>query len=1448
MPPVHDAGLLWDRYQVQGPSAADPASDIAALSRLATNMEAWWFGPQPGTKGAFWYDDGQDWRPYPVPGRLPNAATSGIAAVSRIPTSMESWWISGVGTVEGAFWYDDGQGWRAYRDPVAGLGAASSSSGITAVSRIPESMEIWWVGIDGSVQGAFWYQTDGTWHRYPVTGFGAASTAGGVASVSRFDKNMEIWWIGPQGSVEGAYWYDDGRNWRRYAQPVAPNGSAAQTHCIDAVSRTATSMDLLWISPGGAVRWSHWDDGSDWVLDPTLVAPNGSASTASGATLVKRGATGMEALWVTANGSVDGATWRAGVGWQRYSDPVAGPGSASTSGGITALSRSLSTIEVFWIAPDGSVQLAVRNDLTGPHTFRLLRPSDMVDLHCTAVGCRLTTGTIAPQPVVEHTVTHGDRLWDIAERYYGDPFLYTLIAAANNLADPDVIHPGDVLIIPPRPAAAAPPVTYVVQLGDTLWAIAQRFYGNPLQYRLLAEANHLTNPNFIVPGQNLVIPGVTPPPAGSHLVAVEEKAHIIVGFGIQNIHEQSTPAMPPTAPPAVAKARAANDSRVVFELPKGTVIPYTVAGVLDALTTLGLRVPPLAVPRVTATDPRPDDARDVPKAPAADHTAIEAPYRLIVSPNKKYGGFTHAANAVAAPDDSARVELWHTRLGVRKFDADGEFLEIDEKDAVLRTVRAVWNRDGEQPPNTPDFAGSLTATDRSDIVRLSADPTQPNPREPDPLDVERLYLSALGAWIDWRGKWDANPSAYVHQAPMGRDQYVRVDRPIYLFPFGHRATLVKITERKIRLEDANPAANLFTRVFIVLREHTRDYTDVRVTNHPDFQDHPVLNAFPFKTITIDPLVSTDIDNPEEDPPTKPFVPKVNTADYQWKITGVDLAGRTVTMVTPLVAVLVDDRQPDLHTTALDTWNEKVVRLHHPIDVGGAEVAFAPSDTSGDTTSRVQYIEFTGQARLETSTPELKRAKVEIPALAALNKGGGPSFVKYRKPYVEQGFPPGDKALLYLELLQEAKLDFAGASDRGGGFVEPSVSVKALSRALGAVGDDGNSGGDDITAGTFDPGKFLGSAMPKLFGLFDLGSILLKGVLSDAPKLITEQGVDLDQKVRYDWSGKITGWPPENSPEQQVFRPMDPEPRLPLSVELSTSKDGTPQSVISAKLANFKLQLPPGTDAMMAMNFRHIAFRTVTGAKPEVDVQFDGLEFVGILGFIEKLRRAIPLDGFSDPPYVDINAESATAGFTLALPSVAIGVFSLENIALGADCRIPFLGEAVTVGFFFCTKEAPFRLTVLAIGGGGWVGIRLSPKGLVLLEMGLEAGASLSVDLGVASGSVSVMIGVYLRLEDKKGQLTAYFRIRGEVEVLGIASASITLELSLRYDFDTGKLIGRATLIVEIEVAFFSASVEITVERRLAGSKGDPSLRDIMPPDQGGQDLWNQYYSSFAIGA
>jgi LysM repeat protein len=56
---------------------------------------------------------------------------------------------------------------------------------------------------------------------------------------------------------------------------------------------------------------------------------------------------------------------------------------------------------------------------------------------------------------------------------------------------------------------ASPDQVYVVQAGDSLWSIAQRFYGNPLLWSRIYYANQsqIPDPNLISIGQALTIPG-----------------------------------------------------------------------------------------------------------------------------------------------------------------------------------------------------------------------------------------------------------------------------------------------------------------------------------------------------------------------------------------------------------------------------------------------------------------------------------------------------------------------------------------------------------------------------------------------------------------------------------------------------------------------------------------------------------------------------------------------------------------------------------------------------------------------------------------------------------------------------------------------------------------------------------------------------------------------------
>jgi len=56
-------------------------------------------------------------------------------------------------------------------------------------------------------------------------------------------------------------------------------------------------------------------------------------------------------------------------------------------------------------------------------------------------------------------------------------------------------------------------VVHEVRRGDTLWAIAKRYYGSPLQWRLIYQHNRSIigrDPDRILPGQKLTVPSMVP--------------------------------------------------------------------------------------------------------------------------------------------------------------------------------------------------------------------------------------------------------------------------------------------------------------------------------------------------------------------------------------------------------------------------------------------------------------------------------------------------------------------------------------------------------------------------------------------------------------------------------------------------------------------------------------------------------------------------------------------------------------------------------------------------------------------------------------------------------------------------------------------------------------------------------------------------------------------------
>lgn len=124
----------------------------------------------------------------------------------------------------------------------------------------------------------------------------------------------------------------------------------------------------------------------------------------------------------------------------------------------------------------------------------------------------LTIGTVAPPPGpptpptptpspggwVDYTVQAGDTLSAIAAAH---GTTVAVLAEVNHIPDPNRIYAGQVIRVPAGPA----PTTrhYRVQPGDTLTSIAKRF-GTTVA--AIVAANHIPDPNRIYPGQWLDIP------------------------------------------------------------------------------------------------------------------------------------------------------------------------------------------------------------------------------------------------------------------------------------------------------------------------------------------------------------------------------------------------------------------------------------------------------------------------------------------------------------------------------------------------------------------------------------------------------------------------------------------------------------------------------------------------------------------------------------------------------------------------------------------------------------------------------------------------------------------------------------------------------------------------------------------------------------------------------
>ena len=450
-------------------------------------------------------------------------------------------------------------------------------------------------------------------------------------------------------------------------------------------------------------------------------------------------------------------------------------------------------------------------------------------------------------------------------------------------------------------------------------------------------------------------------------------------------------------------------------------------------------------------------------------------------------------------------------------------------------------------------------------------------------------------------------------------------------------------------------------------------------------------------------------------------------------------------------------------------------------------------------------------------------------------------IRYYQPYLNDGLTGG---MVFAEIVGAAKLAFGSdaPSDKVGGLATPDLTPSGLSAQHGvASGPLGT-----FNSGTFNPVDFFPDA--KLLGFFSLKSLLKQLVLGDSGETPKLTSVELPDRIQTKFTLSQDLDDGEALPGLILGAGGKSNFRLDTVVEAPF--DGSlPKTSITGQLTHFKLNFL----GALIIHFDRLHFFTQPGQKPDVDVDLNpetGVMFGGPLEFVNKLREFIPSNGFSDPPNLDITPAGITAGYTLGLPPVQVGILALSNISLGAAFSLPFTGGPPTARFNFAERQNTFNLTVSMFGGGGFFALVAAADGIKEIEAQLEFGAQIAINLGVASGSVYVKGGFYFHYATDKVKFEGFVEMGGRLSVLGLISVSLTFHLGLNYELlqksanngvRASKLFGQATLTVEIEILFFSVSVDVTVEKTFIGSEADPKFIDLVPQ----KSLWDEYCAAYA---
>jgi hypothetical protein len=280
--PSQQTWLVWGAVRHL---RVEPGAPVHMVRRSDNKLDAFITDVNRRVVSAAWEPGLPEWRSFPLPTQLmdgrgplpPIAPRSAVTAVSRLPDHLDIFVVAENERLYSTAWPSENGGWRDW----FGLAEIAGSPGLPAhaVSRSGGKLDVFIAGRDGDVYSAA-FSPDAGWSTSninrrlePSAVIPQLAPDTVVTAVSRSQDHLDIFLIGADGFVYTAAWEPAFRHWRGW-HGLALRGKAG--HPVHVVSPSPDRIDLFVADKEGRLHTASWPiDGKwqSWELSPAPYAP-----------------------------------------------------------------------------------------------------------------------------------------------------------------------------------------------------------------------------------------------------------------------------------------------------------------------------------------------------------------------------------------------------------------------------------------------------------------------------------------------------------------------------------------------------------------------------------------------------------------------------------------------------------------------------------------------------------------------------------------------------------------------------------------------------------------------------------------------------------------------------------------------------------------------------------------------------------------------------------------------------------------------------------------------------------------------------------------------------------------------------------------------------------------------------------------------------------------------